>query len=131
MNRVVYVPWRFKPKGHYETYEEPTGETKKSIFGKEKEVTREAQKWVWDGYSNEHVPMKDFMQDVENKVTELNKEGYEIISVVPITRGVANYAYKTKTDTVFQGGAGWGYGYGYGYGYTSGMTIFVRKIVEG
>jgi len=124
MNRVEYVSWRYQPNGYYKTYEVPTGETKKGLLGKEKEVKKEVQEWVWDGYKDYRVTLEEFMQDVEQKVSELNKEGYEIISVVPITLGSTYYDYKERSFP--QGGLG--YGYGYGYGYTAGITIFARKV---
>lgn len=48
-------------------------------------------------------------------------EGYEIISILPVTSG----RWKRKTTVIGSGGSG----YGYGYSFTDGVTIVGRKHV--
>ncbi len=130
MNTVVYVPAFFKAIGENVTKKVPTGETKKGFFGGEKELTKEVTEWVQTGYSDKWIDGDRLSKDISKAVSKLNNDGYEVISVTPITSGnySYNYAYKGAygSGSLIEGG-GYGYGYGYGYSYTEGVTIIAKK----
>jgi hypothetical protein len=57
-------------------------------------------------------------KNLEQAIELLNKDGYEIVSVTPITSGFGTYAAQTGA---------FGYSYGYGYSYTEGIIVVGRK----
>ncbi len=74
------------------------------------------KKWVQTGYSDCKVDGERLAQDIQKAIDELNSDGYEIVSTVPVISG--NHKY---------GSAGATGGYGYGYSYTEGIMIIARK----
>ena len=124
MNKVVYVSTYGKPVGKNVTKKVPTGEIKKGLFGGEKEVTRKVTEWEQTGYSDCEIDGERLSHDIQKAIEELNRDGYEVVSVTPVTSGQYNYKYETKALQQ----SGWGYGYGYGYSYTEGVSIVAKKI---
>lgn len=51
--------------------------------------------------------------DLQLEVSQLNADGYKVLSITPITSGNDNFRN--------------GVGYGYGYGYTDGLIILAEK----
>ncbi len=135
MNKVVYVKAYFKPIGQEKTVQVPTGEKKKGLFGGEKDVTRKEVQWEQTGWSDCEIDGERLSEDLAEAIEQLNCEGYEIVSTLPVTSGKYFYQYEAEgikssprifgsTEKV-SGGAS--YGYGYGYSYTEGVTIVARK----
>lgn len=126
MNKVIYVPSFFKPVGKEVTKNVPTGEKKKGFFGGEKDVTTKVKEWQQTGYSDRWIDGERLANDIAEAVSTLNNEGYEVVSITPITSGEYNYEWAQQ-----KGGHNWGgsgYGYGYGYSYTEGVTIVAKKF---
>ena len=129
MNKVVYVKAYFKPLMKEQTVKVPTGEVKKGLFGGQKEVTRKEKQLVeTDEFSDCSVDGERLTADIDQAVAALNNEGYEVISITPVTSGSYQYRYQTDKWVSTTGGWGWGYGYGYGFSMTEGVTILARKM---
>ncbi len=126
MNKVIYVPSFFKPIGKEVTKNVSTGEKKKGFFGGEKDVTTKVKEWQQTGYSDRWIDGKRLANDIANAVSELNNEGFEVVSITPITSGEYNYNFAQQKGSQNWGGSG--YGYGYGYSYTEGVTIVAKKF---
>lgn len=126
MNKVVYVKAKFKPIGEEVTVKVSTGETTKGFFGGEKEVTVKKKEWRQTGWSDREIDGECLSNDISEAVEVLNKEGYEVIAMQPITSGAYNakvgkfHSHINTADTC--------YSYGYGYSYTEGVTIIAKKI---
>ena len=126
MNKVIHVPAYFEPVGKEKTIKVPTGEKKKGLFGGEKDVTRKEAKWEQTGWSDSRIDSQRLAQDLSEAVNTLNQEGFEVVSVTPITSGAYDWAYKVDTF-MGQGEGGYGYGYGYGYSYTNSLIVTAKK----
>ncbi|MEZ6931724.1 hypothetical protein [Aeromonas sp. S16(2024)] len=126
MNKVIYVKAKFKPIGEEVTVKVSTGEITKGFFGGEKEVTVKKKEWQQTGWSDHEIDGECLSNDISTAVEKLNREGYEVIAIQPITSGAYNYkvgkfsAHMNTADTC--------YSYGYGYSYTEGVTIIAKKI---
>ena len=125
MNKVVFVEAFFKPIGKNETVKVPTGETKKGFFGGEKEIFQKEEQWVQTGWSDREIDGPRLANDVAATVSQLNEQGFEVISLTEVTSG--NYSWKYKTGGTAN--SGWGYGYGYGYSYTEGIIVVAKKSI--
>jgi len=119
-NITVFVKAHFKPVGREVSIKVPTGEFKKSLFGGQKEVTRKEVKWEQTGWSDTEIDGNRLSRDLQNEISGLNENGYEVISVTAITSG--NYSWEKGP----QGDVG-GYGYGYGYSFTEGVLVVAKK----
>ena len=119
-NKVVYVKAKFKPVGKYVTVDVSTGEKKRSLLGIEKEVTRKEQRWVQTGFSDREIDGELLAQEVQEAIVQLNKEGYEVVSICAVTSG--NYHWEKQDEHM-----NFTYGLGYGYSYTEGIIIIARK----
>lgn len=128
MNKVVYVEAFFKPVGQVNTVKVPTGEKTKGFFGGEKDVMRKEERWEQTGFSECEIDGARLADDVGKAIADLNKEGYEAVTVSDITSGRYNWQYKTNGGAGANGG--WGYGYGYGYSITEGVMIVAKKSNE-
>ena len=137
MQKVILVKSYFAPIGEEVTVKVPTGETKKGLFGGEKEVYCKEKKWKQTGYSDCMIDSERLAKDLERAIDSLNKDSFKVISITPITSG--DYAYKyqsqgissskrilSETESV-SGGAS--FGYGYGYSYTDSLIILAEKNV--
>lgn len=120
MNRVDYVNAKFKPLGREKTVKVPTGETTKGITGRIKAVTRYEKQWEQTGWSDREIDGHRLAEDINKTIQALNSDGFEVISITPITSG--DYSWHS---VVISGG---GYGYGYGFSYTECVIITLRKI---
>ncbi|MCI6153186.1 MAG: hypothetical protein MR673_08695 [Fusobacterium perfoetens] len=135
MEKVVYVKAKFRPIGEYRISHEPTGRFEKGLFGKQKEIFEEKKVWVTTGYSDCLIDGELLTDDINRAITKLNNEGYEIVSITPITSGSYRYQYDAgnitsskrilhETEAV-RGTSG--YGFGYGFSYTESVIILARK----
>ena len=136
MNKVVYINAHFKAVGKYVTVQVPTGETKKGFFGGEKAVFAREKKWQQTGWSDCQVDGQRLSQDIARAVESLNQDGYEVVSISPVTSGAYFYQYNDKgitssprilleTEKVSGGGS---YGFGYGFSYTEGVTVIAKRV---
>lgn len=131
--KTFFVASRMAELGEYQKAEVETGETKKTLFGGEKKITKTKQIWVGNGkYSDCIVDGHYTAKMLNEKISELENEGYEIVSISPVESG--NWSYKfdglmNKSQSLFSSRTtyGGGYGYGYGYSYTSGYLILAKK----
>lgn len=121
MNRAVFVKAYFKPVGKYETVKIPTGEKKKGLLGGQKDVVTEEKKWVQTGVSDREIDGERLTTDLQQAIGELNADGYEVVSVVAVSSGNYNCAYREAP------GANFGWGYGYGYSYSEGLIVTARR----
>lgn len=126
MNKVIHIPAYFESIGKEKTIEVPTGEKKKGFFGGEKDVTRKETKWEQTGWSDSRIDSKRLAQDLSDAIDTLNKEGFEVVSVTPVTSGAYDWAYKVDTFKGV-GEGGYAYGYGYGYSYTNSLIVTAKK----
>lgn len=128
MNKVVFVEAPFKPILEELSVAVRTGEVKRGIFGGEKEVTRKERKVVQTGVSDSRIDGEALALAVVEKISELNDEGYEVISITPITSGayefreISSSARMLRETEEIEGG-----GYGYGFSFTSGVLLLAAK----
>ncbi|WP_217704558.1 hypothetical protein [Pseudoalteromonas sp. McH1-7] len=119
-NITVFVPAKPKPIGKNKTVKVGTGQYKDGFFG-QKEITTKEEKWEQTGWSDKEIDGYQLQEDLQVAINDLNNDGFEVVSVSPITSG--NYNWEKGP----QGNIG-GYGYGYGYSYTEGMLIVAKKV---
>lgn len=137
MNKVVLVKCYFSPIGKEVTIQIPTGETKKGLFGNEKEITRKSKQWKQTGWSDSKVDSNRLSKDLEEVIATLNNEGYKVQSITPVVSGAYDFKYQAEGITssarlfgnteAVKGGAS--YGYGYGYSYTDSLIVVAEKNV--
>lgn len=125
MNRVVYVPAHFTDVGRYEKVEVPTGKTVKTFFGQELDVTRTEERFIKTGSSDCDVHGQRLAEDIERAVAQLNHEGYEVVTITPITTG----SYRAVRENGLFGELN--EGFGYGFSYTKGVVITARRVAHG
>jgi len=126
MNKIVYVEAKFKPVGKVKTVKVPTGEKKKGFFGGDKDVMTKEKRWEQTGWSDCEVDGGLLAEDLHAAIANLNDEGYEVVSVAPVTSGKYDYRWEEHRGGNSHGGSG--YGYGYGFSYTEGFTIVGKRI---
>ena len=101
---------------------------KKGLFGGEKEVKRTEMQWVQTGWSDKEIDGKRLAKDIASAVSQLNIQGYDIVSITEVTSGKYSYEYKCTLVNAFEISRTGGWGYGYGYSYTEGVIIIAKKI---
>ncbi|QTP58325.1 hypothetical protein HNO53_06125 [Billgrantia antri] len=126
MNKVVYIPAYFEPVGKNKTVKVPTGEKKKGFFGGEKYVTKKETQWEQTGWSDCRIDGERLANDLAEVVDGLNSEGYEVVSVTPVTSGAYDWKYQVQSGGAADNGYG-GYGYGYGYSFTNSLIVTAKK----
>lgn len=137
MDKVVHVKAYFQPIGKEVTVQVPTGETKKGLFGGEKQITRSEKQWKQTGWSDCEIDGERLANDLQQVIEEFNQDGYCVKSITSVLSGTYNYQYKSEgisssprllSDTeAVTGGAS--YGYGYGYSYTESLIVHASKSV--
>ena len=129
MNKITYVKSNFIAYGKMKTVKVPTGNKRKTIFGNEKDEMVKQEKFQQTGWSETEIDGDRLTRDISTAVQGLNNNGYEVISIMPISSGVCNKDFKEGRggDNCSIGGA---YGYGYGFSYTSGVTIISKKVTK-
>ena len=129
LNKVVYVNAFFKPIGKNVTVKVPTGETKKGFFGADKEVVTKETQWKQTGWSDKEIDGQRLANDINSAIEQLNKEGYEVVTIDSIISGTYSYNWdRYGRASTHSGGADSCYSYGYGYSYTEGVTIIAKKM---
>lgn len=123
MNKTVVV------HAHFVTYavEEPQslGAKVKNFFLKEAVKSHinsgiKSEQITQRYTSDKTIDIVRLNEDINNEVAELNRSGYEIISITPITSGEYKYNYR---DSKYNPNWSWSYG----FGYTSGVVILAKK----
>jgi hypothetical protein len=125
MNKIVYVPTHFTDRGNYETVKVPTGKTETGLFGIERNVIREEERFVKTGVSDCDINGKRLAEEVAEAVALLNREGYEVVAITPITTGRHHSEVLTEFVQGIEGGLG------YGYSFTKGVIITGRRVANG
>ena len=108
MDKTVYVPASFKEIRESRTIQVPSG--KRGFLGHERTIVE--QRWVTGGYSDCEIDGQRLQRDVQLVVDELNEEGYDIVSLVPVESGMYNWSPE-----------GYSYGYSYRREFRSGPEI--------
>ena len=124
-NKVIYVESKFKPLKQLKTFKVPTGDRKKGFFGIERDIVREEQRWVQVGWSDSEVDGERLAQDLESAIFQLNSEGYQVVSVTPVSSGKYDYQWNQPKGNHRNSGSA--YGFGYGFSYTEGLTIIAKS----
>lgn len=129
-NKIIFIQAPFE-----KTFEEieidiPTGEIKKTFWGSSKEVTRKELKLVPTGVSDSKIDGKALSIEIEKAIADLNKDGFELVSITPISSGTYSYSNISSSVRVELGGRTEmmdGGGWGYGFSYTSGVLLLGKK----
>lgn len=139
MNKVVFVKARFKPKYEHVDAGVQKNEQQRGLFVRRNKPAKEEVKQLQHvGWSDCEIDGVKLAEDLALKVDELNKVGYEVVSITPVTSGNYRYEYNTEgiasayslltgSEKVF---GGLNYSYGYGYSYTEGVLILARLLPE-
>lgn len=72
--------------------------------------------------------LANFSQMVEDACNALHDEGYDVISVEPVLRGMHRHEYNSGSLQKGTGRGGWGYGYGYSL---TAAFIIIGKLRDG
>lgn len=128
--KSVFVEAPMKKLMEHVTKQVPTGELKKGFFGGDKRLFKEDRVLQVTGISNCEVDGDELATQVNLVLAELVRNGYEPITVIPITSGAYNYKDVEGQRSMYENreaivGGGWGYG----YSYTEGVLL-VAKIVR-
>ncbi len=118
MNKVVHIPAYWAELGENRSKKTPTGEKAKNHWGLVTKVYVEETEWVKTGISDCRIDSLRLSKDLANAIETLNNDGYEVVTVTPITSG-------TYDKGIFMIGDG---SYGYGYSYTNSLIVTARKI---
>ena len=111
-SKVVHIRSYYKPTGKEVMVDVPTGEIEQGAFGREKKIMKKEMRFKPDGgFSDVSIDGERLSEDIAKAAEQLDAEGYEVVSVVPITSG----AYRSQA------------GLGYGYSITSGVTLVAKK----
>ena len=127
MQKTIFIKAEFKPEYKSVKVKVPTGETKKSLLGRDKPVTKKEYKDEPTGNLDlGQIDGEQIADKLQVEIEKLNSEGFTVQSITPITSGTYEYKFKaqgvssskrmfSETESV-SGGASYGYGYGYGQG---------------
>ncbi|HFI1934029.1 TPA: hypothetical protein ACGPMY_004492 [Yersinia enterocolitica] len=128
MNKTVYVTSYFEPIYKEVTVKVPTGNTKRFLGLIDIDEKIRQKKIVQDGWSDCQIDGKRLNDDINKAIQSLNDEGYEVVSITPITSG--NWALKYEQNSHTNGNGKGSYGYGYGYSYTEGVMLLASKRIR-
>jgi hypothetical protein len=102
-----------------------TGETRKGLFGGEKQVFKKAKVHVeTDEMADHMVDGARLAHDIEMAATALVSEGYEIISTMPIIGG--RYSWQKYGASI---GSSADTAVSWGYSKTDGVIITAKKLI--
>jgi len=104
LNKVIYVPAFFTPTGENVTKKVPTGEKEIGFFGGEKDVTKDVEVWLQTGHSDCRIDGERLANDITQTVNELNQNGYEVVTVTPVTSGEHKAVWRLQ-----KGAPDWGH----------------------
>ncbi|MCD1117554.1 hypothetical protein [Chryseobacterium turcicum] len=136
MLKTIFIPAHFKPIIQDVFENVPTGETKKSWLGSEKQVTQKVASQKIVGWSDSEIDGERLSADINEEMEKWSSQNIRVISITPITSGRYNYQYSSEgisssrrvfseTEKVSGGGS---YGFGYGYSYTEGVLISIEIL---
>lgn len=125
MNITVYVPSYFQPIYKEITVKVPTGNTKRFLGFIDFEEKIRKKEVIQEGWSDCQIDGERLNNDVSTAVAQLNADGFEAISITPVTSG--NWGFKYDSGSITNGTGKGGYGYGYGYSYTEGVLIIAKQ----
>jgi len=114
-NKVVFIKAHFRPMyGKVGLLKTMFGSTEAGTYN-EKPEGHEIKGW-----SKSQIDGERLASDISTKIAELNKSGYEIISISNLNSGnfTSDYSSAEKSS----------YGWGYGYSYSEGVLILAKKI---
>jgi len=113
-NKVVYVKTHFKP-----IYSKPG--MLRSLLGKSQtgSLIHPPKQLEQKGWSDCEVDGERLAKDISNIVEQLNKDGYEVLSISNIVSGAHQSDYSTSDNS--------SYGLGYGYSFTEGVMVLAKK----
>ncbi|HFT3112826.1 TPA: hypothetical protein ACH3IE_004993 [Salmonella enterica subsp. enterica serovar Paratyphi B] len=125
MNKTVYVPSYFQPVYKEVTVKVPTGKTRRflGIIDFEEKINK--KEIVQKGWSDCQIDAERLSEDVNNTINNLNDNGFEVISITPVTSGY--WGAKYDSGSITNGTGRGGYGYGYGYSYIEGVLILAKQ----
>lgn len=87
MNKTVYVPSYFQPIYKEVTVKVPTGNTKRFLGFIDIEEKIRKKEVVQEGWSDCQVDGERLNEDITRTVDKLNQDGFEVISITPVTSG--------------------------------------------
>ncbi|EBR3468898.1 TPA: hypothetical protein G8N71_000671 [Salmonella enterica] len=99
----------------------PTGNTKRFLGFIDIEEKIRKKEVVQEGWSDCQVDGERLNEDITRTVDKLNQDGFEVISITPVTSG--NWGFKYDSGSI-NNGTGRG---GYGYSYTEGVLILAKE----
>lgn len=105
----------------------PTGETKKLLGVLSYDETVKSSAKVATGPSDSVVDGKRLAYDMQLAIVGLEEDGYEVVSVMPVTSGCHHHEVREVKGKGFTATPVAGWGYGYGFSYTEGVIITARK----
>lgn len=130
--RCVWVEAPFKELGTWETEKVQVGSTvnrvEKGIFNKKlvdqvTPVYEEKKVWKQRAISDSLIDGQKLSELINDAIQSLENEGYEVVSITPITSGKYDYDYEAPIVNAKDRAS---YGWGYGYSFTEGVTIFAK-----
>lgn len=130
MDKVIYIPAYGLPITKDIVTKVPTGEVKGYWFGIfKKKVTKKVKTSEEIGISDSRVDADRLFSDLSQAVEQCNLEGFEVVSVTPITSG--DYNYQVQEGNGLKGHAHKSsYAFGYGYSFTEGLVVIAKKVEE-
>ncbi len=119
MDKIVLVPAYLGHELKSKTLKIPTGPLHADQAGGEQSSTIEETIWLETKYQSDcQVDSKRLSQDLSDVTAQLNSDGFEVVSIVPVTSG------SHHASTVLDGG------FGYGFSYTDSLIVHARLVTK-
>lgn len=127
-HKVVFVQSQFGSTYKEKTVHKPTGEKGKlfGLFSYDETVAKKER--VATGPSDCAIDGVTLAYDLQLALSQLEEEGYEVVSIAPVTSGAHQHELKEIRSKGITGGVESGYGYAYGFSYTEGVLVTARKV---
>lgn len=134
--KSIWVKAPFVEKGYWDTQqvqvgselkEVPKGLLRKKIL-EEVPVFEEQKISVCTSHADKQIDGKEFNKIIEETVSQLDMEGFDIISITPVISGQYDCydgGVKTGINDAALGHSSTGYGYGFSY--TEGVSILAKS----
>lgn len=132
--KVILVKAYFEKEYDYRIREVPSGNYEKGIFGK-KPIMTQIKEQIEVGVSKSRVDSIKLAADLEDEISKLNEDGYNVKQILPIISGDYDYLYSdegvTSSLSMLTGNekvmGGASFGLGYGYSFTDSLIIVAEK----
>ena len=130
--KCIWIGAPFKEEGYWKIEQVQIGTTvnkvAKGLFNKKivdevSPVYEDKKVWVVECISDCKIDGKKFSENINQEIVKLEDEGYEIVSITPITSGSYKYDYEAP---IINAGDRASFGWGYGFSYTEGVNILAR-----